>query len=152
MRLTRRFIVESLDNIPLSNPMRYERYYINDKLRIQKKDNCYEKETLDEQNVLLEKIVITEDEFLKLKSTAYSKIVRDSYLYLKNYNISIKKYYGDYKELNRVEVKFISKEEMDLYSKETWMGEEITFSPLAFDRDLSKMNREEFLDELKKYL
>lgn len=152
MRLTRRFIVESLDNIPLSNPMRYERYYINDKLRIQKKDNCYEKETLDEQNFLLEKIVITEDEFLKLKSTAYSKIVRDSYLYLKNNNISIKKYYGDYKELNRVEVKFISKEEMDLYSKETWMGEEITFSPLAFDRDLSKMNREEFLDELKKYL
>ena len=152
MRLTRRFIVSSLDNISLSNPIRYERYYINDKLRIQKKDNYYEKETLDEQNVLLEKIVITEDEFLKLQSTAYSKIVRDSYLYLKNHNISIKKYYGDYEGLNRVEVKFMSKEEMDLYRKETWMGEEITFSPLAFDKDLSKLNREEFLKELKKHL
>lgn len=37
MRLTRRFIVESLDNISLSSPIRYERYYINEKLRIQKK-------------------------------------------------------------------------------------------------------------------
>lgn len=41
---------------------------------------------------------------------------------------------------------------MDLYSKKTWMGEEITFSPLAFDKDLSKLNREEFLKELKRYL
>lgn len=150
MRLTRRFMVESLDNIPLSNPIRYERYYINDKLRIQKKDNYYEKEILDEQNVLVEKSAITEEEFLKLKSTAYSKIVRDSYLYLKNKNISIKKYYGSYEGLNRVEVKFSSKEEMDLYSKEEWMGEEITYSPLAFDKDLSKLNREEFLKEIKK--
>ena len=152
MRLTKRFIVSSLDNIPLSNPIRYERYYINDKLRIQKKDNYYEKETLDGQNVLIEKSVITKEEFEKLKSTAYSKIVRDSYLYLKNHNISIKKYYGDYEGLNRVEVKFSSKEEMDLYSKETWMEDEITFSPLAFDKDLSKLNREEFLEELKKHL
>lgn len=150
MRLTRRFMVESLDNISLSNPIRYERYYINDKLRIQKKDNYYEKEILDEQNVLVEKSTITEEEFLKLKSTAYSKIVRDSYLYLKNNNISIKKYYGSYEGLNRAEVKFSSKEEMDLYSKEEWMGEEITYSPLAFDKDLSKLNREEFLKEIKK--
>ena len=61
MRLTRRFLVKSLDNISLSNPMRYERYYINDKLRIQRKDNYYEKEILNEQNVLLEKSVITEE-------------------------------------------------------------------------------------------
>ena len=75
MRLTRRFIVSSLDNIPLSNPIRYERYYINDKLRIQKKDNYYEKETLDEQNVLLEKIVITEE---TVKCGAEPKIIRSS--------------------------------------------------------------------------
>ena len=93
-----------------------------------------------------------EEEFLKLKSIAYSKIVRDSYLYLKDHNISIKKYYDDYEGLNRVEVKFLSKEEMDTYSKEKWMGAEITYSMLAFDKDLSKLNREEFLKELKKYL
>lgn len=152
MRLTRRYIVKSLDNISLSNPMRYERYYINDKLRIQKKDDYYEKEILNEQNVLLEKSIITEEEFFKLKSTAYSKIVRDSYLYLQNHNISIKKYYDDYEGLNRVEVKFSSKEEMESYIKENWMGEEITYSQLAFDKDLSKLNRDEFLEEIKKYL
>lgn len=32
------------------------------------------------------------------------------------------------------------------------MGKEITTSPLAFDKDLSKLNRKEFLEELNKYL
>ena len=41
---------------------------------------------------------------------------------------------------------------MDSYIKENWMGEEITYSQLAFDKDLSKLNREEFLKEIKKYL
>ena len=36
-RFTRRYIIYSLSNLNLSNPIRYERYYINDNLRIQKK-------------------------------------------------------------------------------------------------------------------
>lgn len=152
MRLTRRYIIKSLDDIELSKPIRYERYYINDKLRIQRKDNYYEKEVLDEENDLIQKNTITEEEFLNLKSMAYAKIIRDSYLYLKDKNISIKKYYEDYEGLNRVEVKFSSREEMNLYTKEAWMGEEITSTPLAFDKYLSKLNRKEFLEELKKYL
>ncbi len=152
MRLTRRFILKSFDNIPLSNPIRYERYYINDKLRIQKKNNCYEKEILNEENVLIEKVSITKEEFVKLKANAYSRIVRDSYLYLKDKNVSIKKYYGDYEGLNRIEVKFLTIEEMNSYVKEIWMGKEITSSPLAFDKYLSKLNRKEFLEELGKYL
>ena len=152
MRLTRRFIVRSIDNIPLSNPIRYERYYINDTLRIQNKDNCFEKEILDKHNILVKKESITKEEFNKLKDSAYSKIIRDSYLYLNNDNISIKKYYEEYEGLNRVEVKFSSKDEMDLYIKESWMGKEITHSLLAFDKDLSKLNRKQFLNELKKYL
>lgn len=52
MRLTRRFIVKSLQIILISEPIRYERYYINDNLRIQKKGNYYEKEILNEENVL----------------------------------------------------------------------------------------------------
>ena len=32
------------------------------------------------------------------------------------------------------------------------MGKEITSSPLAFDKDLSKLTQEEFLTELEKYL
>ncbi len=39
MRLTRRFIIQSLDGVNINNPIRYERYYINDNLRIQSKRN-----------------------------------------------------------------------------------------------------------------
>ena len=52
----------------------------------------------------------------------------------------------------RAEVQFSSKEEMNLYNKEEWMGNEITFTLLAFDKDLSKLSKEEFKQELKKYL
>ena len=37
MRLTRRFMIPSLDRVNLNNPIRCERYYINDNLRIQSK-------------------------------------------------------------------------------------------------------------------
>lgn len=152
MRLTKRFIVTSLDNIPLSGAIRYERYYINDCLRIQKKDNKYEIEILDDENVLVEKKVIPEEEFLKLKENSYSQIIRDSYLYLNDDRVSIKQYLDNYGGLNRVEVKFSSEEEMNTYIKEEWMGKEITESPLAFDKYLSKLTNEEFKNELKKYI
>lgn len=139
-KLTKRYIISSLDNLNLSSPIRYERYYINDNLRIQKKGNTFQKEN------------ISESEFLSLKENAYAKIIRDSYLYLDDKRISIKKYLEDYQGLYRVEVTFTNKEEENSYQKETWMGQEITNSPLAFDKDLSKLTKESFHKELKKYL
>lgn len=152
MRLTKRYIIESIDGINLSKKVRYERYYIDERLRIQKKDDLYEKEILNDENVVINKSKIPEEEFLYLKSKSYLKIIRDSYLYLKDNRVSIKKYYGEYNGLNRVEVKFSSKKEMEIYVKESWMGKEITFSPLAFDKELSKLSKEEFLKELSKYI
>lgn len=152
MRLTKRYIIESIDGINLSKKVRYERYYIDDRLRIQKKDDLYEKEILNDENVVINKSKIPEEEFLYLKSKSYLKIIRDSYLYLKDNRVSIKKYYGEYNGLNRVEVKFLSKKEMEIYVKESWMGKEITFSPLAFDKELSKLSKEDFLKELSKYI
>lgn|SRR5699024_4455826 len=151
-KLTKRFITSSLDNLNLSMPIRYERYYISDTLRIQKKGNTYEKEILNENNTVTRKENISESEFLSLKENAYSKIIRDSYLYLDDKRVSIKKYLGDYQGLYRVEVTFTNKKEENSYQKETWMGQEITKSPLAFDKDLSKLSKEEFKKELKKYL
>lgn len=151
-RLTKRYIIHSLDNLNLSKPIRYERYYINDHLRIQKKEDIYQKEILDSDNVLVEKENITEEEFLNLKKEAYQEIIRNSYLYLEDERISIKEYLGKHKGLFRVEVKFDTKEEMDSYQKESWMEEEITLSPLAFDKYLSKLSKDEFLDELNKFL
>ena len=151
-RLTRRYIVNSLNNLNLSNPIRYERFYINDNLRIQNRDNKLEKEVLDDNNKVIEKLEIEEELFIKLKQEAYSEIIRDSYLYLDDDRISIKKYYGKYEGLNRVEVEFSSVEEMKCYEKEEWMGKEITNSPLAFDKYLSKLSNEEFKSELNIFI
>lgn len=151
-KLTKRYIIKSLDNLNLSMPIRYERYYINDTLRIQKKSNTYEKEILNENNTVIKKEYISESEFLSLKENACSKIIRDSYLYLDDKRVSIKKYLGDYQGLYRVEVTFENETEETSYQKEPWMKKEITKSPLAFDKDLSKLSKEEFKKELKKYL
>ena len=151
-KLTKRYIVNSLKDLNLSNPIRYERYYINDRLRVQRKDDKYSKEILDDNNNVIEKIDISKSEFLKLKQSSYSEIIRDSYLFLEDNRISIKKYLGKYQGLYRVEVTFNSIEEQNEYVKEQWMGKEITNSPLAFDKYLSKLSEKEFKEELKKYL
>lgn len=150
--LTKRYIVSSIDNLNLSEPIRYERYYINDKCRIQLRNNEYQKEILDENNNIIEKRTISKKEFFVLKEKSYSEIIRESYLFLDDKRISIKKYLGKYLGLYRVEVTFNSIKEENEYKKEIWMGEEITKSPLAFDIYLSKMSKEEFNKELKKYL
>ena len=151
-KLTKRYIVYSLKDLNLSNPIRHERYYINDRLRVQRKDDKYSKEILDDNNNVIEKIDISKSEFLKLKQSSYSEIIRDSYLFLEDNRISIKKYLGKYQGLYRVEVTFNSIEEQNEYVKEQWMGKEITNSPLAFDKYLSKLCEKEFKEELKKYL
>ena len=150
--LTKRYIIESLEQLNLSKPIRYERYYINDELRIQRKNNKYEKEILDEENNIIEKIEVSKIEFLDLKEMSYSEIIRDSYLLLEDNRVSIKKYLGRHLGLYRVEVTFNSIEEENAYIKESWMGKEITDSPLAFDKYLSKLSEDEFREELKKYL
>lgn len=151
-RLTKRYIIKNIENLELSIPLRYERYYINDYLRIQKKGNKLESETLNEKNIVIKKEEISLKEFNELKKTAYKKIVRDSYLYEKDNRISIKVYLEEYKGLNRIEVNFPNEEELKNFKKEPWMEKEITNSPLAFDKYLSKLTRQEFEKELKKYL
>lgn len=150
-RLTKRYIVSELDGLNLSSPLRYERYYINNNLRIQKKSEVLEKEELDDNNEVILKVRISLEEFNSLKDKAYKKIIRDSYLYLDDDAISIKSYYDDYEGLNRVEVKFSSEDEMNSFIPYSWMEEEITNTPLAFDKDLSKLSKEEFLSILRVY-
>ena len=151
-RMTRRFIINNLDGINISFPIRYERYYVDDYLRIQKKAEKYQKEILDKNNCIISKTEISEEEFNRIKERSIKRIIRDSYLYNEDSRISIKKYYEDFEGLIRVEVTFKSKEEMKSYKKESWMGKEITNSNLAFDKFLIKLNRNEFLEELNKYI
>lgn len=151
-RLTRRFIINTMKNLNVSEPIRYERYYINNNLRIQKKKNIYEKETLNNNNIVIKKENINIDEFESLKKDSYKEIIRDSYLYLDDEKVSIKKYLGIYDGLIRVEVSFENELQMNNYQKLVWMKEEITNSPLAFDKDLSKLDKERFVEELNKYI
>ena len=67
-RLTRRFIVKNIKGIDLSLPIRYERYYVDDYLRVQKKAEKYQKEILDENNYIISKTEISEKEFNLIKS------------------------------------------------------------------------------------
>lgn len=151
-KLTKRYIISSLDGLNLSNPIKYERYYISDTLRVQSKDSSYQKEILDEDNNIIEKVDISKDEFLKLKEKANARIIRNSYLFLDDKRISIKEYLEKYSGLLRVEVTFNSEEEEKTYIKEDWMGAEITDSPLAFDKYLCILSEKEFKAELDKYL
>ena len=88
MRLTKRYIVKEIDDLMLSELIRYERYYINDNLRIQRKGKLLEKEILRD-NIVLEKNVIDEKEFDDLKLQSNKMIIRDSYLYLLDSRVSI---------------------------------------------------------------
>lgn len=142
-RLTKRYLVEELPKENISEPWFYERYYINDNLRIQSKNNIFEKETISlNKKSIIEKI--TKEEFITLQTKATKKIIRKSYLYLKDKRVSIKEYYQDYYPLIRAEVSFLSENEMNTYQKEAWMIKEITNTPLAFDSDLYKLTKEEF--------
>lgn len=149
-RLTRRFLISSMEGLNLSDPICYERYYIDQYIRIQKKGEIFEKEILKENLRIEQKEKISKEEFEVLKKKSSKSIVRDSYLWLEDTRVSIKQYYGKYKGLVRVEVNFTSKEEMKSYQKEKWMEKEITMSPLAFDSLLIVLTKEEFDEELKK--
>ena len=149
-RLTRRFLISSIKDLKLSKPLHYERYYIDEYTRIQKKGDKFEKEILKENLVIEQKEEITEEEFESLKKKSSRAIIRESYLWLEDSRISIKKYDGKYQGLIRVEVSFANQREMESYQKEKWMEEEITMSLLAFDSLLIGLTRTEFLKELDK--
>ncbi len=145
-RLTKRYIINEINNLELSEPIKYERYYLNDNIWIQ----IFEKEVL-KNNTVIEKEQINKEEFNILKKEESIKIIRESYLYLKDNRVSIKKYLGKYKGLIRVEVKFSSKTEMNNYKKENWMGSNITDTPLVFDQQLCKLTTQEFKNLIKIY-
>lgn len=149
-RLTKRYILGDFPNIELSEPLRYERYYIDNNTRIQSRGKEYEKEILND-NIVIKKELISCDEFEKLKYNATKYIIRDSYLVKGNRNISIKRYYGNYDGLIRIEVKFNDKDEMDSFRPPKWFGKDITDTPLAFDSKLIELSNEEFKDCLKEF-
>lgn len=148
--LTRRFLVKTLDGLKLSDPWVYERFYIDDNIRIQNKNGQFEKEVLNNKGEIIEKSIINKDEFLSLAEQAEKKIARKSYLYLDDDRISIKEYLDDYAGFIRAEVKFKDISEQENFRPYPWMISEITDSPLAFDSILQKLSIQNFHKELAK--
>lgn len=149
-RLTKRFIVKNIDNLNLSSPIIYERFYLSDQTVIQRKQDAYAKGTLANGDII-NQTTISQIEFEKLKQPAKNRIIRKSYLYLDDNRISVKEYQDDLDGFIRAEVDFKTKSEMENYHKESWMGQEITKTPLAFDSLLSTLNKEKLSKLLKKY-
>ncbi len=149
-RLTKRFIVKNIDSLNLSNPIIYERFYLPDQTVIQRKQDAYTKGTLTSVGII-NQTLISQTEFEKLKQSANNSITRKSYLYLDDNRVSIKEYQGNLEGFIRAEVEFKTKSEMEDYHKESWMRQDITATPLAFDSLLSALNKDELSKILKEY-
>lgn len=158
LEIERKFLPKQLPNLDKFVSIRYERCYIkntdDNQVRIQKKGQKYELETkikISDIEFKKEKKTITKEQFINLKEQSVKFIIRDSYLISHNPNITIKKYYGDYEGLYRVEVEFDSIEESKQYKIPKWIGEEITSTKLANDNKLILLDRNEFLEILNCY-
>ncbi len=105
-----------------------------------------------------ERINISKNEFeelvalVKLKNPNIKPIIRTSYLILKDPQIEIKVYGGEFKGLVRAEVEFTSTEESNSYKPLDWFGKELTNSPLGNDVKLPDLSNQVFTKLLADYL
>lgn len=154
MEIERKFLVKKMPDLSGIVPIHFERYYLSisddSEERIQRTNDTYsyEKKTaIDEFSRSTEKKEITNEEFERLKSNSSGAIIRDSFPL--SSHVSIKIYHGMYEGLARAEVEFLSKTEADNYIPETWMGDEVTNSPLGRDSRLLKLNADTFSKLIK---
>lgn len=151
MEIERKWFIKNLPDLNHIQPVSFERYFlfIGDKIeiRIQKKGNIYEFERKVEINQLSRKeevFEITKEEYDELKKFASKSIVRDSYLFQENPEISIKVYKGIHEGLIRAEVEFPNEEDAKSFTPLSWFGDEITNSPVGRDKSLITLSLEEF--------
>ncbi|KKQ53067.1 hypothetical protein A2865_02880 [Candidatus Woesebacteria bacterium RIFCSPHIGHO2_01_FULL_39_17] len=155
--IERKFLVKKLPDLSGKTKQSFERYYLyrgeGIDIRIQKVNDIYEFERKSETSELgreTKKFEITKGEFAALKRSFGDVIVRDSYLISENPETTIKIYHGKFEGLVRAEVEFTSKENANKFTPPSWMGEEITDTPLGRDSRLLDLTEEEFKKLLRK--
>lgn len=155
MEIERKFLIKKLPDISGITPIRYERYFLKNEdgieERVQKKGNKYEYESkrlISELERTRDKKEISEEEFEKLKLKGGEAIIRDGYAL--DDRVSIKIYHGRFAGLKRAEIEFGTVEEAKEYQPESWMGKEITATPLAKDSTLLRLSPAEFQSILEK--
>jgi CYTH domain-containing protein len=128
-------------------PKKYERYFIESEEgkeeRIQKVDDkiFYEKKTeisaLERTRDIKEEITV--EQFEEMKKRAQGPIVREKFVITPTISIL---FYPTL-DLYRVEVEFDSVEEAEKFFPLEWMGKEITYLPIARDKTLLNLSKEE---------
>ena len=155
--IERKYLIKQMPNLKNIKPIRYERYYINDnidnQIRVQRKDDKFILETktkISDIEYKKEKQEITEQEFFKLIKDCKKVIIRDSYLINEKPNITIKIYNGIYQGLIRAEIEFNNEYEYSNFEIPEWLGKDITNTELGMDAGLIKLDREDFLEILRR--
>lgn len=154
--ISRKFLVKEmpdLKNVRFSHSVRFYLYRDAKRVvRIQSKDNSdFELERKSDRTDLIrvgETIQITKEEFNALSRFSSEKVERDSYVVHVNPRILLRIYHGKFEGLIRAEVTFENEEQAAVFLPETWMGREITDSPLAKEGKLLDLSEKEFRDLL----
>lgn len=149
--IERKFLVREVPDLNGIVPVSYERYFLastdGSEERVQKKGEAFEwekKVAVSDLASKKEKRIISKEEFEVYKTKAVSGIERESYLLSLSPEITLKVYHGSYEGLVRAEVEFENEAEAKSYRPESWMGEEITNSPLGRDSKLTQLSKQEF--------
>jgi CYTH domain-containing protein len=150
--IDRKFLIEEMPRLTGRRPVLHERYFLQYgdlvEERIQKVGDTFEyeiKTAISPQERTREKKIITKKIFNTLKKKASKVILRESYLLSKKPRISINRYLGEYKGFSFAEVEFDTREDSEIFEPLSWMGTEITNSPLGRDSWLLGLDREHFL-------
>lgn len=141
MEIERKFLVKVMPDLSHIAPIEMERYYLpaetNEEIRIQRVGASYSYErkiAISVRGRSKEIRRLTKSEYDDLKTRASSVVTRASYSL--GSGLSIKVYGDQFEGLVRAEQEFESERRADAYTPESWMGKEITDTPLGRDSRL----------------
>jgi adenylate cyclase len=149
--IERKFFMQEMPDISGIQPVRYERYILEQgggiEIRISKIDDTYtyeKKVAISNLERMSESRKITKKEFDELKQNVSEVIIRDKYTVSENPKIAVQIYHGKFEGLVRVEVEFTSRKEAIDFNPLSWMGKEITGLPIARDGELIHLSTATF--------
>ena len=149
--IERKFLVVKVPKLGGIKKIPQERYFLQRSELVEeglkRKGSIFEHEIkimLSKHEKTREKVFVTKDVFENLKSKGTRVIERDSYSLSKKPLISLKKYKGTYHGLVLAEVEFDSLEEFENFTPLSWMGAEVTDTPLGRDARIVDLDREHF--------
>lgn len=156
---TRKFILKELPPFTKSSSSLDSRFYLYSQvgtvIRVQSKNGAYEIERkidLDGIKKISQRIAISDAEFLELGKLCPLTIVRETITYTDLPNYKFRVYKERFEGLLRAEVSFSSLEDLQNYVPASWLGSDISLSPLAKDESLLNLTDSEFKKNLSTYL